>query len=338
MLCAGNLRDDLGVWGFGYPGTGISGTQHNWVEEEDTPATRILRPTCTMRSVGIGTLAPWKYSRLHVIGAPDQAAIIGDARNSTNSSGVIGYGNGSTAAGAEAHGTGGAIGLIADSDTGHGLTVKGQATNPTNSALHIDPQSADPTVVAAGDAYIASDGRLRIHNGSGWVRNIGNIYASTTSSNTISGVTTETLLNQQFVVPANGLVQGSVVRWNALLEVGSSVGSVTLTFRLYVTNYIPGLSTAIFAEVALGVSAGIRKATHIHGMTILRGVGATAETFTEMYLLGWGNYPQLSATRFGVAPTVFTINTGIANTWYISAQPSSSNISCTMWGLVADIS
>ena len=338
MLCAGNLRDDLGVWGFGYPGVGLAGTQHNWVEEKDVLVDRAGRPTCTMRGVGIGTLAPWKYAKLHVVASSDQAGIIGDARNSTNSSGVIGYGNGSTAAGTEAHGTGGAIGLIADSDTGHGLTVKGQTSNPTNSALHIDPQSADPTVVAAGDAYIASDGRLRTHDGTEWVRSIGNIYTSTTSSNTISGVTTETLFNQQFVVPANCLTQGSVVRWNALIEMASTVASQTLTFRLYVTNYVPGYVVAIFAEVALGTFVGIRKATHIHGITILRGVGTAAETFTEMYALGWGNNPQLSATRFGVAPAVFTINTTIANTWYISATPSNSGISCTMWGLVADVS
>jgi hypothetical protein len=337
MLCAGNLRDDLGVWGFGYPGVGLSGTQHNWVEEKDVPADRIGRPTCTMRNVGIGTLAPWKYAKVHVVAGLDQVGIIGDARNSTNSSGVIGYGNGSSAAGVEAHGTGGAVGVVADSDVGHGLTVSGQVSGPVSSALAITPQSADPTIASAGDAYINADGRLRIHDGSRFIRYIGNVFTQIITSNTVGGTTSETDFNQKFTIKANTLGAGSVLRISGILDAVCSVGG-SMIIRIRPPN--TGFST-LNLEVTVPVTwvgpSPTLQRTYVSfsAVLIVRAAGVSAAA--NGWITAIQNptaYPHMSD---GIT-TSSSINTTIDNEFKVTVQPSISSITSILFGLVADVS
>jgi hypothetical protein len=101
-------------------------------------------------------------------GANGTAGVVGRAGGTGNFGvyGISGASGTTSAGGVYGVGQGDAPGIRSNAADGHGVVAQSDTTSPARSALHIVPQSADPTTLADGNVWMSStftDFRYRIN-------------------------------------------------------------------------------------------------------------------------------------------------------------------------------
>ena len=136
----------------------------------------------------------------------------------TTGAGVQGTG-GTTGAGVQ--GTGGT--------TGHGVIAAATVSAPVRSALHINPQDADPITPTAGDVYVHSvSGKTSVHDGVRYEFVNPVVIAFCDTSDTINGSTQVQQAFQLSSVDIDYLVRGNTLRIGTVIR-SRSWGSYVFT-------------------------------------------------------------------------------------------------------------
>jgi hypothetical protein len=275
-------------------------------------------------------------SSYYATAAPSNGAIIqGNVGIGNNNPGSDALSATATGTGHGVKGTGGTsagshAGVYGLGTTGHGVIAESDTTSPARAALRIVPQDTDPaTSPAAGDIYVNISGsRIRTYDGTTWNRYVPQCYASTANDTRTS---TGQFANAKYVIPADTLGAGSVIRWRfwgKAAQVSIPGGTNTINLRVGGSNV---------GRITGAATIGTRY-FRAAGMVVIRGNGATAGTTYSSEGYYWHALGAAPATEYFYDFESNTVDTDNTVTIDLDCTAIASFTTLTIHALVIDIS